>query len=451
MNSLTFIIKNRALLLLVSFLLFIYVLFNRGNVDIDEYDDINSDKVNTTKRRPNDNFIVKVEKIEKNCGNWKYIMVTDCLKYLDKHESDYLVPYNTIDGGLKPPSCICDVDVGDFVYDIGENTNVTEKDEGVIAEEPEQQNPLSPKIMIFHVYWKGIITDKLALMMKSFIYTQPLDCAKLYVWIEDLKENYKENANMKLLKKFIPKHIELRNWNTKEQLSSIDLFNGWDKIFAGEGTVSFSDLVRFALLYKYGGIYVDADVLLLRDMRPFYYSNFEFSYHWSYKDEYNTAILRLWKNSDTAALVIKGAMINDLDFHPYRIKNYLSGGKADDSMALKEANKKLYMLPVGLFDPLFLKHDLKQVDSILSPNLFSTSQMFEADLIENEFPDVNLTKPTSPLVLRNIDYFFRGAYAYHWHNHWEKEIPFSSWMGVIQTAYNQFMEGKRSNLYNELL
>src|SRR4051812_13048227 len=98
--------------------------------------------------------------------------------------------------------------------------------------------------MLFHVYWKGEISEKLALMMKSFIFTQPLYCSKLYVWIDNYKEDL-ENKNLKLLKNFIPKYIELKAWNNEEQLKSIDLFKGWEEKLGNQTIVEFSDLARF--------------------------------------------------------------------------------------------------------------------------------------------------------------------------------------------------------------
>lgn len=43
--------------------------------------------------------------------------------------------------------------------------------------------------------------------------------------------------------------------------------------------VASSDYVRFVLLFLYGGLYIDADVLLLRDMRPFM-GSMEWFYRW---------------------------------------------------------------------------------------------------------------------------------------------------------------------------
>jgi mannosyltransferase OCH1-like enzyme len=44
-----------------------------------------------------------------------------------------------------------------------------------------------------------------------------------------------------------------------------------------------SDAVRFVVLHKFGGMYIDADILLLHDLQPFYM--YEFAYLWSTLNE----------------------------------------------------------------------------------------------------------------------------------------------------------------------
>ncbi|CAG8453952.1 16801_t:CDS:2 [Acaulospora colombiana] len=94
-------------------------------------------------------------------------------------------------------------------------------------------------------------------------------------------------------------------------------------------------------------------------MRPLYYADFEFSYHWSYTKGYNTAILRLRQHSPTSTKILERAIENDMKFHPHLIVKYLS---TPGNYTMKEINRQLYMLPVGLFDPLWLRQDGQQAD-----------------------------------------------------------------------------------------
>jgi hypothetical protein len=77
---------------------------------------------------------------------------------------------------------------------------------------------------------------------------------------------------------------------------------------ATEGSrVSYSDAVRFLLLYNFGGIYIDADVLLLRNLELF--AHYDFVYEWSFlKEGINTAVCGAAHNGDFAGAVIQAAL-----------------------------------------------------------------------------------------------------------------------------------------------
>ncbi|CAG8696825.1 9757_t:CDS:2, partial [Racocetra fulgida] len=354
------------------------------------------------RKRPKQGYVVRVDRLEKNCGDIKNIMTENCLKYLD-NEDDYMTSFSTIKGASPPPPC----------------------------------NRHHPP-MLFHVFWQGQITDKLALVMKSFLYSQPLECSTLYVWFDNMNDtNLNDNKHVRSLLKYSPTLIEFKSWDMVEQLSFSDVYDGWQGP-KYNSSVKISDLFRFVVLHNYGGIYIDSDVLLIRDMRPLYYANFEFAYRWSKTNQYNTAVLRLWKQSPSSKMVIRGAIKNDMNFHPFTIKKYLS---THDYSSRKETNKLIYMLPSGLFDPLWLKQDDIQPLSTLSPNLHKFTDLFNPNLTPGEISGLDpTTLDSSPLEIRNIDNFFRGIFAYHWHNQWNATIHPTSWCGVIQTAYDEFLD-----------
>src|SRR4051812_42616485 len=84
-----------------------------------------------------------------------------------------------------------------------------------------------------------------------------------------------------------------------------------------------SDAVRFVVLHEFGGMYIDADVLLLRDLQPFY--THEFAYRWSTFNEFNTAVLRLYPQSDISSKLIDLAHKNHDPwiFFPTTVRSYL--------------------------------------------------------------------------------------------------------------------------------
>ncbi|CAB5162498.1 hypothetical protein RhiirA5_365224 [Rhizophagus irregularis] len=411
-NNLTNIIRNKYFITVIVLIIvfdFLYTIFSDSPPSNDQFTVPPPGLF--IRKRPNG--ILDADRVMKRC-DMKFSLVENCLEYLDKKEDDYII---------EPPSPI------------------------------PQCNENEPP-MLFHVFWRGMITDKLTLQMKSFLYTQPLECSKLYVWLQDSDTDIDLNPFAgKIYEKFSPKNIEFKKWDTKEQLDSDPLYKGWENIMSRHSSVSFSDLVRFVVLNRYGGMYMDGDVLFLRDMRPLYHSGIDFSYKWSFKSEYNTAVLRLRANGTTSRKIISQAMLNKMNFHPFEIKNYLL---ANTSVSLDTAttksiyNSHLFMFSVPLFDPLWLKNDHRQNNN-LRPNLRGMDDVWDPKFIPGEFPNIDNLNDYSPLDLRKADDFFRGAYAYHWHNNWARELIPTCWMGVINTAYDAFINGTQRNIYGEFI
>lgn len=86
-------------------------------------------------------------------------------------------------------------------------------------------------------------------------------------------------------------------------------------------------MVRFIILYIYGGIYIDADTIILRDLKEIYDIEYEWTYRWSFHNYMNTAVLRLRKESEIAKYIIKKAFDNKIKFHPKDITKYLRESK----------------------------------------------------------------------------------------------------------------------------
>lgn len=118
-------------------------------------------------------------------------------------------------------------------------------------------------------------------------------------------------------------------------------------------SVQLSDLARFVLCHRFGGIYLDADTLLLRDWEELWNWRGAFAYRWSRLDRYNTAVLRLHRGSALGTLLVRTALRNALDFHPIRVTRYVKDAGVE---AL------LMRLPDALFDPAWLGTERFQLE-----------------------------------------------------------------------------------------
>lgn len=125
----------------------------------------------------------------------------------------------------------------------------------------------------FHVYWRGDWRPFNALVIEAWLATQRLvDGHKLIYWYEDSQPysqdlerfatgEYGKYVEFRALDRLKEAEgtcmAEMREWIDAEYQKEINL-----------GVTTQSDLLRNLLLSKYGGIWIDADTLPMRDLTP---------------------------------------------------------------------------------------------------------------------------------------------------------------------------------------
>ena len=122
----------------------------------------------------------------------------------------------------------------------------------------------------FHIYTE-VKTDKELECVKSYFATQNLDHTKLIIWSD---YDISEQGNLKPYRD----KIDFRIYNAVEEARNTILEN-CDKLQAIDGKYyQQSDLLRILILHKYGGVWIDMDVILLRDFKPIL--DQEYLYQW---------------------------------------------------------------------------------------------------------------------------------------------------------------------------
>ncbi|KAK4045980.1 hypothetical protein OIV83_006465 [Microbotryomycetes sp. JL201] len=377
-------------------------------------------------------------------------------------------------------------------------------------------DPDNPRL--FHMFWTGDFTDKPYIAALSFLYTQNLglnqssstrsrNCRpQLWIWInpgptssvpyphaqEELKEAMQRNRwSAPLLHPRFSEHIKFRLWNMTEQLDGVERMEGWRSkpLFQSHGkkfkksiqqgfqdhdratvrssdaksydrlSVVLSDMARFVLTFRFGGVYVDADTIFLRDWTELFNWRGAFAYRWSRLPLYNTAVLKMQRGSMTGDWLFKTAVANGNDFHPMTLSRYTKDAGMD-SLIMR--------LPDALFDPPWLNVENYQRDRPAFPSFKSFDDFFDQTTNELE--------PGLPGTL-GFDHFFRGAFSYHWHNFWWKpfdpdrnypdlgqrfvdtNVPLRrsseavqgdlSWSQVLKRTFESFVRGDNPNMYGE--
>lgn len=141
--------------------------------------------------------------------------------------------------------------------------------------EDEYQYP--EEVTNFHIY-SEIRTDKELECIKSYFATQNLKKTRLILWSDyDISDN-------PLIKKY-KNRIELRIYDPIEEAKDTPLENEYDKLKAADNKHYLqSDLLRILVLYKYGGVWVDMDIIFLRDFKPIL--DQEYMYQWGSETDY---------------------------------------------------------------------------------------------------------------------------------------------------------------------
>ncbi|GAA5869166.1 hypothetical protein JCM8547_005158 [Rhodosporidiobolus lusitaniae] len=167
-------------------------------------------------------------------------------------------------------------------------------------------------------------------------------------------------------------------------------------------SVVLSDMARFVLTHRFGGVYLDADTILLRDWTELFNWHGAFAYRWSRLEKYNTAVLKMQRGSAIGHFIFRTAVANGLDFHPMTVSRYT-----------KDANLEglLLRLPDALFDPAWLNTEYYQRDRPPQPYFKRFEDFFDTPKEINAAP-----------LATGFDGFFKGSFSYHFHNFWW--IPF---------------------------
>jgi hypothetical protein len=160
--------------------------------------------------------------------------------------------------------------------------------------------------LLIHTFWRGKAGVMLSSIIKSYLISQQLDRTKLFVWYEGDLDSSEivniVNAN--------PSNVVLKRFNPRDHIAGTCLENNsyFEQFLKKHNIANYSDMVRIVLLKKYGGLWVDADVFLLRDVIPFIAVAQEFSTFqgfWNFAARYNNHVLHLSNETGTADKFLK--------------------------------------------------------------------------------------------------------------------------------------------------
>lgn len=257
----------------------------------------------------------------------------------------------------------------------------------------------------FYLYWIGNnLSYKHSVVLKSFLATQNLEKTRLFVYSD---VDISNNNYIKDYLKF--DNIEFKIFDVLRESNGTMLenfqLNQLIKRHSFNPALE-SDYFRLLMLNKYGGVYIDFDVLLLRDFSPLL--NDEFMYQWENYPSYNWingAVMRLKKGSKLSTELIKEMMIT----------KPISGSlcwASDIYCKVREYDKKWLIYPGAFFNSEW------QYGTPINP--------FGIYELTNEM--------------------FDGAFSWHWHNKWHQHITTGSKFDILDNRFDNILKNKSINI-----
>lgn len=314
--------------------------------------------------------------------------IFDCIKFLESGQDKYFKLPSPSDRASQQDPRKAEYSNSD------RHDNSWEKYEEVDrARAPSKQSvgTCSGPIIPYHTYWHGTATWRLEMFIKSYLYTQNLACSRLYIWLD--QDHYATAVTRMLTKdplfaRFLPfvdrGDIILMGWNFptriplpkhEDNTDGMGYYknpgkpNSKGELTLADGIIEDSDgqqwlilspkqmtllpqavldAVRFVVLHLHGGVFLDIDALMLRDMRPLVLpKKHSFASRWAaypHPGDFSASVMSLTANSSLSSYLLRGGVRMGLNFHP----------RVVGRMAWKDGrDQELIMLESATFDPMW--------------------------------------------------------------------------------------------------
>lgn len=267
---------------------------------------------------------------------------------------------------------------------------------------------------LWHVHWRSSIdNNKVILQIKSILATQYV--TKIYFWIENEKvtKNSPSYPNLTQFEDFI--EIKIFDRNIIYLAPGKTGVNKWIGFYYDQPHGDYrykTDIFKPTILSIYGGMYTDLDTLMLRDVRDIKISNW--SSKWGTDPYMECCILKLEKGSD----VYQNMFLND----PQNIQCFLNlKNELPQAFSYNYDNLRITSLPSTFFDMIWTNKDTEL--SFFPINDFC--KFFEE---------------TNKEI--TMDNFFKGCFAYHWHNFWNAPELKNSPAGRLNADIDRIIQKK---------
>ncbi|KEI39912.1 uncharacterized protein L969DRAFT_16583 [Mixia osmundae IAM 14324] len=309
---------------------------------------------------------------------------------------------------------------------------------GTIASEP-LPGQILPEQTIYHTYWRGDLRplgERQILLLLSILETQSQDHSTLILW-SNTPQTFESSLLTPLMRKYSHR-LDTRVID-HESLARGTPMQGSSLLGEAKDAKAWldGDLVRVLVLYRFGGVWVDMDMLMTRDLRPLLES--EWVTQW---DCYGKSCVAQAphgaEDCDAAAekpyQPLNGAVMHFLQQSPYLCEMlHIMANDVPPRAASTDWGSLMYhklwrrlvannhrpfkILPFCFTDGRSCRLDNRLPDPFASDPPYTDSQWTE--------------------LARRLDRVF----GVHLHNQWEKDFPLRGWVRRLITDSIQTRAG----------
>lgn len=271
----------------------------------------------------------------------------------------------------------------------------------------------------YHLYWSGPFTNKQAFAVKALLATQRRR-GEVCLWL-DPENGYPGHERNEALQS-VASEISVKPFDPALECRGTPV-EGRTELLEHPSPLERANLLRLVTLYKYGGVYLDLDTMLLRDLSDLFDQPFmteDFTYRWSADLPYgNNAVLRFEQGSENAWKLLERS-VEEGSCNPTVVLRFEGAEEVD-----------MTVLPCAFFDPLWPHFDGK-----------CRLEAAPFDGFDGFFRKFSWRFRPGPDA-RSYREFFPGAFAYHWHNNWDAREHDESYFGRFAHEFDEELRDRR--------
>lgn len=303
---------------------------------------------------------------------------------------------------------------------------------------------VEPEHLLYHTYWRADLIpfgERHTATLASFLATQPLSHSKMILWTNGAEQL----GNNTFVKPFVEKwgdHIEVRQVDMPALTRGTEIDGllsnaGGGGIFDQRAWVD-GDAIRLLVLWHYGGVWMDMDQILTRDIHPLI--EHEFVTQWDCYGESQPNGAGLSNPTDKPYFSLNGALMHFRQHSPYLCEafhimatsplpkpNTFTWGSHLYSKLhrrlLAAHQKPFAVLPWCFADPRNCRSDIRFPDPFLADPEYWAGRHWEG---RHE-----VGRSGRELLEEKIGY----VWTLHLHNQWLKTFPKGGWLQRLLDGY----------------